>query len=707
MISAFTILLAGSAFAAVWFRRRLEYTLAPWCAFGILLLFVFACFRHVGVGLDVWAGLSGLLWLGALVGGFLRRNRGNWRFFFTPGLVFFLFCGVAAYILLRGRCFQWWDEYSHWGLAARTLFETGLMPCFSPADFLFPDYPAGGALFQYLFLKTVSPAAFREWLAIYATVMLIAAGCAAALCRVGWRSKLLVPALLSAFLLPQVFSVNLYSIHADGAMGALFGCALAMSLLRHRPDVPMLMFWALPVLALPLFKPAGMFYAAAAMILEFALILGCRRRRVAGIVAWSVILLLLVAIKLWLGALVAGLPEGVAASRFSWDALVGIGGDPRRLEILWRVFSAATFKPPLEGSLLPVVWWAGLLTFLFIWARRKAMAVMAPLLLTFLLGTLLYLYWFVFSYYEAIHLSSFDRYFWTTLLGLGIAAVASVAARRSVRAMWLSALILAVTGGFCLGYSAHNFWNWQQPVERFRGATTFANSQLARMLEPGESFTIIDQGSKGQARIGMRYFWGGRYVLDLWYYLAPPGLGGDDFVCGVKPEIWYDMLREANVGCIYVMNADALFADAYGAVFDGPVRRGRLYRRGRDGRYHPLPIVAFVDDFEQNHTLLFWVRARRTSAFSGSWGGRFPAGKTVQFTDVSNLPREPLAGLTLMARGNGTFTVSDAAGRVLGCENLTPEWRKLEFNPGVTIPDDLRFTASEGCDADDLTLEFK
>jgi len=44
---------------------------------------------------------------------------------------------------------------------------------------------------------------------------------------------------------------------------------------------------------------------------------------------------------------------------------------------------------------------------------------------------------------------------------------------------------------------------------------------------------------------------------------------------------------------------------------------------------------------------------------------------------------------------------------VLGSERLDSVWRKLEFDPRGVMPDDLRFTASDGCDADDLALEFK
>lgn len=706
MISAFTIILAGSAFAAVWFRRRLEYTLAPWCAFGILLLFGFASFRQVGAGLAVWAALSGLLWAGAVAGMFCRRNRANWRLFATPGLVFFLFCGAAAYFLLRGRCFQWWDEYSHWGLAARTLFESGLMPCFSPDNFLFPDYPAGAALFQYMFLKTVSPCLFQEWIAIYAAVMLVAAGCTAALVRVGWRSRLLIPALLAALLLPQVFSVNLYSIYVDGMMGALLGYALAVSMLRRRPDMVISALWALPVLALPLFKPAGTLYAAAALAFELSMVLA-RPRRLRGIAALLAVSLLLIGVKLWLGALTDGLPSGIAVSRFSWEALCGVPGDPRGMAILNRVLAAATFDPPLEGALLPVIWLSLLFALVFWWARCRQAAVLALVLPALLLALLLYLYLFVFSYYESINLSSFDRYFWTALLALGIAAVSAVAARNRAGAMWLAAAVLAVAGGLCIGHSACNFWNWQQPVERFRGETTFANSQLRRHLLPGERFTVIDQGGKGQARIGMRYFWGGRYVLDSWYYLVSPGTGGDAFVCGVEPAIWRRMLDDADADCIYVINSDDDFQSAYGPVFAGPVRGGRLYRRGADGRYHPLPIAPFVNDFEQNHTLLFWVRARRSAACSGEWGARFPAGKTVMFTDVAHLPHEPLSRLSLMARGAGMFTVSDASGRVLGSAQLEKEWHRLEFDPAGAVPSELRFTASGGCDADDLKLEFR
>ena len=120
-----------------------------------------------------------LLWLGiACFAGFgvpfLRkdlknRNGREIRPFVWMMGSFCALCALAA-VLLRGHFLYSYDDFSHWGLAARVLLSEDRLPL--PEDgMMFPSYPPGTACFLYFCGKAAGDAG--ETLLLSQAVMLL------------------------------------------------------------------------------------------------------------------------------------------------------------------------------------------------------------------------------------------------------------------------------------------------------------------------------------------------------------------------------------------------------------------------------------------------------------------------------------------------------------------------------------------------------
>ena len=147
------ISLLGFFLALRFIRRELHPAFYP--AVTVSLISVALC---AGGLLGVLPQAAGaLLWLGiACFAGFgvpfLRkdlknRNGREIRPFVWMMGSFCALCALAA-VLLRGHFLYSYDDFSHWGLAARVLLSEDRLPL--PEDgMMFPSYPPGTACFLY------------------------------------------------------------------------------------------------------------------------------------------------------------------------------------------------------------------------------------------------------------------------------------------------------------------------------------------------------------------------------------------------------------------------------------------------------------------------------------------------------------------------------------------------------------------------------
>lgn len=164
-----TLMLAISCYGYIQhFKKKVELELT------IALLFSF-----IGSAMFV-AGIFAIMveaaWLIFAVGLYffwisLKEKSGR-RDFFTPGIIFFLLLSAFFAMLLFESRLVHYDNFSHWGTAARILSKRDNFPNMGNRNIIFGSYPLGSASFIFYFTKIIGIA--PEWLQTWSQAILMA-----------------------------------------------------------------------------------------------------------------------------------------------------------------------------------------------------------------------------------------------------------------------------------------------------------------------------------------------------------------------------------------------------------------------------------------------------------------------------------------------------------------------------------------------------
>ncbi len=164
------LLLLPLVWALMLYTRRSAFACLPMVLLGIAAGgYVLSLFSAAGLG--VW--LLRAAWLAAVGGilyAFIRRKK-----VIFPEVSLLLIAAGLAFLwwIDRGRQFMVWDEFSHWGMAAKSLFTEGrLVGLVAGSGDHFAEYPPALAPFAYLLCRAAGYG-FREDLILYAQSIFI------------------------------------------------------------------------------------------------------------------------------------------------------------------------------------------------------------------------------------------------------------------------------------------------------------------------------------------------------------------------------------------------------------------------------------------------------------------------------------------------------------------------------------------------------
>ncbi|WP_061249393.1 hypothetical protein [Leptospira alstonii] len=181
-----------------------------------------------------------------------------------PGPVIFFLFACFFYIKLSQALFEGFDEFTHWGFAAREMF---FQDSFTTADsaLLLKSYPPGTALFQYWLTKSIG---WSEGNAYWAQSLLILSGAVVFLERMTWRQWIRILVTLGVvFLLVFIFGYGLKSLYVDNVLGLLCGASI-VSCFRSETSGSVTIARILPTLfILPLVKAVGLMLGIFAAII--------------------------------------------------------------------------------------------------------------------------------------------------------------------------------------------------------------------------------------------------------------------------------------------------------------------------------------------------------------------------------------------------------------------------------------------------------
>ena len=223
--------------------------------------------------LNLAVGCIALLGLSLSVYYVVRAIRHKYSFapFFSPGVVFFLAVSAYLFFLLKGVSYTHYDNFSHWALIVKEMFQTQSFPTESSV-ITFQNYLPGTATFIYYVCKIIG---YRESYTLMAQALIITASLATIFSKIEWKrwisilSLFVVSMVTMSFLSFETIHFNIFNLLVDGILAYLTIAAIIIIYVYHK-EKQICFYTLLPVLSLLLLtKDSGkiFFFEAIAILI--------------------------------------------------------------------------------------------------------------------------------------------------------------------------------------------------------------------------------------------------------------------------------------------------------------------------------------------------------------------------------------------------------------------------------------------------------
>ncbi len=273
----FIMLLSGSFFGAVVWKKRFEETF-PVFVFGlVLILYIFGLFGGLKYGVFFIYLLILSLYVAGIIAITRKKNiKDAAGVFFTPAFWIYVVLYLFINLINRNRLACTWDEFSHWMDCVKAMTFLDDFVTNPASDSMFRSYPPAMALFQYFFQKVchvIRPGIkFDEWHMFVAyqmlayTAMIPFAGGIHGKKIIGIVWKSIVTCIVFALAPQIVYSCfteeGFYgSIMIDPFLGVLVGCGFAMVLFHRDNSITYKLYITLLCAVAVLSKDVGLFFA--------------------------------------------------------------------------------------------------------------------------------------------------------------------------------------------------------------------------------------------------------------------------------------------------------------------------------------------------------------------------------------------------------------------------------------------------------------
>lgn len=601
---------------AVYFKRRIEETIAP--SIFLIILILYICGLVTG---KLTSGIYCTLLLGMIAILYLlkemARNKDEIvKWCLTPGLfAYFILFGWIWWIN-RYRLFSSWDEFSHWGLVVKNMAFFDAFGNCPGSTVTFRGYPPAMALWQYFVIKIHG--VFYEGYVYQAMGWLITALFLPLVSSVDWKHwKYAFGKLFCFLLLPFIFNSSyLVLLYVDTILGIFYAYIVINSYREQRFDG---FFWisnSFALIILCLTKASGVFLACiAGGILCFQIFRIklfslkrqcfcsglCMASVLFGKVSWSVYLKLSETSSAWNTSSISG-PN--LLSLFS-----GKGQEYQYTVInvfLKRLSDASFASYVFDMRVLTWISVFGLLFFMLLklyWTENRKIKIYG---IGIFVGMIIYtagllvLYIFTYSEYEAVRLASFDRYMSTYFIAMLMIFTymlfETVEANRSKNTGWLLGFVLLCFNFFVPMSELFN-------VTLLNTERVEATKQTRKTFEQFESELKKVDADNSAVRINViaQNTNGWEYV-NLMYLATPIPCAGswsvgqkysedDIYTKECASEEWLKLLEDEGVTYVYLHSIDEPFIQRFQEVFQDTIEAGKLYElKGTHGQKYLVKV---------------------------------------------------------------------------------------------------------------------
>lgn len=260
-IIIFLIIVSIASFIAKVSNKKIDITIPISVMIIVFIIYPFGFFNRLDIGVYVVEFVSAVSLL-YLIYRFIKSiiNKNVLDFFknlFTPGLVVYMLFYIIFIYINKDRLFTWWDEFSHWGLIVKNMFYFNSYGTNPETLVYFRTYPPFTAIFEFLSQKVVN--SYSEGRIIISMNLIYISMILPVFRNIEWKkglSKLLIYVPI-AFILPLLMYSYFYTtIYVDAILG-IFMAYILYTYFTMEDGMVKHISICLALISLPLIKTAG------------------------------------------------------------------------------------------------------------------------------------------------------------------------------------------------------------------------------------------------------------------------------------------------------------------------------------------------------------------------------------------------------------------------------------------------------------------
>jgi len=578
-------------------NRCFEETLAPTCFIIIFVLYCFGLINQliVGIYFIYFIVLCAVVFLLYKI---IKREFSLSSI--TIGHVVFAVFILFIWWSHRTRLLSIWDEFSHWGLVPKNYFNLNSFYPHSQSTISFPGYPPGIALFQYFALKLGN--AFTENMLYRSLAILNFSMLLPLLKTKSWKDwKSLLPIGIAIFVLPIIFFNDFYdSIYIDATLGITFFYILHTSLSEKKYDLyyHINLFLSIVFLILAKSSGVGLVVITLVILVGFQLLEKRTKKQLITITVISIVAILFAKYS-W------DIFLSLTNTSVAWEGINNLnlqnivkfltGAGLPYQNLTFQYFLIALFTWPINLPILPLSYFAYLVIFLLLSlllyyfsdsSLRKQITYIST---SSVIGSLLYqlsllvLYLFTYSEYEAVNLASYGRYTATFLLGMYFILLSYyiIYTKRTL-------LLFSITAALLCSITFHKLLD----------ITLYAPAICGGIQEFRESYQGIEEAKKtlnpatDKVYFLSVYDYGFDFVIAKFLFTPvtiakdiPWSVGttydpADVWTKDISVEELEILLQQQNVNFLYIRNYSLDFWAQYHLMFENPddIKTNQLYQ---------------------------------------------------------------------------------------------------------------------------------
>ena len=592
----------------------LAYLFAPAIFFIVGWEFIFGLLGYLNLGMESLALFIGL----ALI--FLLAISSEFRSHlvkssYAPSAVAFFSLSLISLYKSKDWVLSQWDEFTHWGLVVKAMHEYAVLGPATPVEMVAEKYPPGIPLFQY-FVMDFS-AGWREGLLFWGTHLIVIAITVSVLANSSYKylSEIALKLFL-ALAASSVFFNNFDNIHADPVLALSFGFLIFLAIQASYLDGRWALLLALTAGFVTLIKPVGIYFAAAAILVNIVATLFTvkfRSGKKAGLAFVPALIALATVGGVWatwnnywmsFSSSDVGLISGNVPSALKTENNIKqISSD------FISAYFSVNIRPSFPVPMSSMYWTLVCCVFFLIWAiligklnvaRNIAIGVALLITTAGYFGVILYSYLTVFGPGEAAGLASYGRYISTWYQGVFFTAVMLIlsefsmgkyigtGAKLEVKANSLNArrrvsLFIAVFIGVATLSSVHNYM-LMLSVSKYQGSEVRASfipikaAVKAAKIPQGSKVYIIANHTVGFEYYVLRYEMAGMKFGQVPWSIGSTYGDGDIWTDPAWDiEKWSMELRDFDYVVLY--STTESFNNEFGSLFEsGIVDPNSVYR---------------------------------------------------------------------------------------------------------------------------------